>query len=309
MKTAAYPKPGAVGGRLIRQVIGEMKAQGLRLPLNSHILIAVSGGSDSLGLARLLIRYGRRIASADKISVLHIDHGWRAEASARDARFVKKLAGEWGVPFITVGRESFVSPRKRGSSLEEHARQLRKQVYALLGERHEALVLTAHQADDVAETLLWRLLTGAAATHGGGIHFREGRELRPLLRIRKSQLQQFLKEEGLKWREDSTNSDGKLMRSKMRGELMPILEKLFPRAVEHLVEAALKAQSQMTERNLDLDRIADFIFRATGQRLRRPHLENVNEGLVRPEKSGEVHLPGGWKLLKTGRGLGRNVNR
>src|SRR4051812_30738153 len=96
-----YPKPGPVGGRLIREVISFLKKQNFQLPITSHILIGVSGGSDSVGLAHLLSHFGRRIVSPSQITLLHVNHGWRGKESDLDEAFVKDLGNRWGVPVVT----------------------------------------------------------------------------------------------------------------------------------------------------------------------------------------------------------------
>ena len=195
---APYPKPGPVGGRLIRAVVGTLRGAGLLLPITSDILCAISGGADSMSLAHLLVRYGRRVVDHDRLKLLHVNHGWRGRESDADARFVMAAAREWGIPFLL---RKGTPPSGTKDSWEAHARAERKKFFAEFG----GPILTAHHADDLAETVLWRILTGAARTHGGGIAVRHENELRPLLGVRKADLKAYLKEEGLSWREDSTS--------------------------------------------------------------------------------------------------------
>jgi tRNA(Ile)-lysidine synthetase-like protein len=293
----AYPKPGPSGGRLIRQVIAELRAEGLQLPTTSHILIAVSGGSDSLALAHLLARYGRRVAPRGKLVLLHVNHGWRGAESEADERFVRRCAERWGVRFVGRRLKLRAAP---GESWEHEARELRKAVFAAEARKRRALVLTAHQADDLAETLLWRLFTGAAATHGGGIVRRHGVELRPLLGVRKRELQAYLFEERVAWREDSTNSAGRFLRSRLRREVLPAIERLFPRAVEHLVTQALAAQ-RARRPGAEREEAFSALFGVASQRLRRAHWRWV--GLEPPGASGSkpssrITLAGGWTLVR-----------
>lgn len=232
-----YPVPGEVGGRLIRVALKSLREDsGLALPLTSDILIAVSGGSDSVALSRLLVKYGRRIVPKERITLLHLNHGWRGNESDADERFVQRLAAEWGVACECV-RLKPASEKPAGRSVEEFARELRKKEYA----RHQGkkrLVFTAHHADDLAETVLWRLCTGGFPKLAGGIlpRTREG-EVRPLLRASKAELREFLREEGVGWREDITNFEGDLLRTRMRRELMPVLEKLFPAYRDSILRA------------------------------------------------------------------------
>lgn len=306
---AAYAKPGAVGGSLIRNTIQFLRQQGVRLPISSHILIGVSGGIDSVALAHLLVHYGRRIIDPKQISLVHINHGWRKAESNEDEEFVKELGKRWNVPVFTFQLKP--PSLKARESWEELARTERKKIFSLLAKEKKAIVFTAHQADDLAETLLWRLFTGAAETHGGGIAFRHGSELRPFLTVRKHILVSYLKEEGETFREDSTNQSPRFLRSQMRMKLMPEIERLFPRAIDHLGRLALKAQQDeagmnstagvhLAKKGSEQANDAHFILlKAAGIRVRRPHLERIMESLSKNQQwQGEFHLPDGWVLSR-----------
>ncbi len=216
-----------MGGTLIRVLISELKKMELGLPLTSHILCACSGGADSVALAVLLARYGRRVGGHDRITLLHVNHGWRGRASDADERFVIQLAKKLGISVKVVRLKE--KPGK-GDSWEAHARSLRKKVFIEEAGK-TGIVFTAHQADDQAETRLWRLFTGAFHQLGQGILVRHGVEVRPLLGVRRTELVAFLKEERQKWREDSSNQDPRFLRARMRKELMPKIEELFPSAI------------------------------------------------------------------------------
>ncbi len=301
-ETRAYQKPGEMGGKLIRVCVRALRNAGLELPLGSHILIAASGGADSTALLLLLARYGRRIIAPDQIEVVHVHHGWRAGKSDEDARFVEALSRRLGLS-CQVHR---VCPPREDSpdSWEDHARQQRKEIFARLAREREALVLTAHQADDLAETLIWRIMTGAALTHGAGIAVRHGVECRPLLQVRKESLQAFLKEEGQPWCEDETNHGGRFLRSRIRQELLPVLERLFPRSVEHLLKLALGAQRAAGAESA----LPEAFLGMAGIRPRRPHWETLSDHLRRePNWQGALDLPGGWRLRRElGRALGQD---
>jgi tRNA(Ile)-lysidine synthase len=233
-----------------------------------------------MALGHLVVRYGRRLAKGGEIGLLHINHGWRGAESDADEAHVRERAQAWGVP-LTVHR---LEPVQDGCSLEDQARRARKKIYA----KHKGLILTAHHADDLAETLLWRLFTGAGETHAGGILARHGNELRPLLTTRKQELQAYLQEEGETWREDRTNHEGRFLRSRMRQELMPAVERLFPRAVEHLMRLALQAQKHgHLEESPPLETLL-------GARLKRVHVEALNSSSSR----NRIDLPGGWSLTR-----------
>ncbi len=226
----SYPVPGEMGGRLMRTLVSNLRKTGETLPLTSHILCACSGGADSTALAVMLARYGRRVGAPRQITLVHVNHGWRGAESDADEAFVKRLAVRLGVGFVASRRKEKPSP---GDSWESHARDLRKAVFREQSVLHGgAPVFTAHSADDQAETRLWRIFTGAYATLGEGILPRHGVEIRPLLSVRRAELRAFLGEEKIRWREDSSNADPRFLRARMRKDLMPVVEAIFPGAIK-----------------------------------------------------------------------------
>ncbi len=299
-----YPKPGHVGGSLIRKAVQGLKEAGftptLESSISSHILIATSGGLDSTALASLLIKYGRRAGRKSDFTLVHINHGWRGQESDEDARFVRSFSKKLGVGCKIFRLKKTPS---KGESWEEFGRRARKRIFQRLTAPNGAfpggLVLTAHHADDLAETLLWRICTGAAKTHGGGIAWRQGREVRPFLRVRKSELEAFLREENQTWRTDQTNFEGSLQRTVIRREILPALEKTFPRAMEHLAHLALEAQSAETPENQDQSENPAtpllLLAGANGLRIRRTHWETL-EKVRGNQKPTEIRLPSGWRL-------------
>jgi tRNA(Ile)-lysidine synthase len=256
----------------------------------SRIFIAVSGGADSLALALLLKKYGRRIAPQASLEVIHVNHRWRAGESTRDARWVKKWCASRRLPC-----QVFTAPRPQQAPTEEAAREFRKGIFERLARRSPALILTAHHADDQAETVLWRLMTGGASTHGRGIlrttRSRSGSvtELRPFLEVRRKTLQAFLKEEGEGWLEDPSNQDPRFLRARLRADIMPLLEQVFPKAVEHLCALAKGAPAQ------EQNPLASLLL-SGGFRARRGHFHEVAKRLRTVKALGEVALPDGWRL-------------
>lgn len=280
-----YPKPGQEGGRLIRRVICFLRQRGWEGSKYSHILIAVSGGCDSVALAHLLVNYGRNIVPREKVKLLHVNHNWRPGESDLDEAFVIELGARWGVPVICQHLEGPAA--YAGQSWEAEARKARKAIFSKLAHNENAQVFTAHQGDDLAETLLWRLFTGAAETHGGGISFQHGVEVRPLLKVRKKEILGYLEEEKQSYREDSTNSSQRFLRARMRSILMPEVERLFPRGISHLIASGLQAQSRQ-EFNTEQAPYG-ILFQAAGLRPNRSHLKDIAQGR-------SVQLPGGWRL-------------
>src|SRR5262245_48793684 len=179
------------------------------------VLVAVSGGSDSVALLHVL--HELRPTFNLSLHVLHVDHGLRA-ASTRDAEFVQGLGARLGVPVdvtrVTVG----------AGSVEAAAREARYAALEAWADRLGAdRIATGHTVDDQAETVLMRLLDGAGVRGLAGIPPRRGRVIRPLIETRRSTLRDALVAAGLDWVEDETNRDPKFLRNRIRHELLPLL--------------------------------------------------------------------------------------
>ena len=163
-------------------------------PRAKTLLVAVSGGGDSVALLRLL---------ADgpyQLEVAHVDHALR-EQSADDAQFVRALAQELGVPYHGVQLEVARIAQAKGWNLEDAARRLRYSFLTRTAKRSGAdALLTAHTQDDQAETVLLQLLRGAA--YATGIPARRGQVLRPLLGVSRRELRTYLETLAQPYRED-----------------------------------------------------------------------------------------------------------
>ena len=180
------------------------------------VLVAVSGGADSVALLRVLTALAPELSL--RLHVLHVDHGLRPD-SPRDAEFVRQLAARLGVA-VDVARVT-VAP---GGSLEAAARAAR---YAALEAHATRLgadrIALGHTADDQAETVLMRMLAGAGVRGLAGIPHVRGRIIRPLLDTRRPQLVAELRERELPWIEDPSNRDPQFLRNRIRHELLPLL--------------------------------------------------------------------------------------
>ncbi len=179
------------------------------------VLVAVSGGADSVALLSILTA----LAPAWRLTlhVLHVDHGLRAD-SGRDADFVRGLAGRFGVP-VDVERVQ-VGP----GSVEAAARAARYAALEAWADRLGACrIAIGHTVDDQAETVLMRVLGGAGVRGLAAIPPVRGRIIRPLLEIRRQALRDALVAEGLEWVEDPSNRDTKFLRNRIRHELLPLL--------------------------------------------------------------------------------------
>jgi tRNA(Ile)-lysidine synthase len=179
------------------------------------VLVAVSGGADSVALLAVLAA----LAPAWRLTlhVLHVDHGLRPD-SAADGEHVRALGARLGVP-VHVERVQ-VGP----GSVEAAARAARYAALEAWADRLGAdRIAVGHTADDQAETVLMRALGGAGVRGMGAMRPVRGRLIRPLLELRRQALRDALAGEGLDWIEDPTNRDPKFLRNRIRGELLPLL--------------------------------------------------------------------------------------
>jgi tRNA(Ile)-lysidine synthase len=174
-------------------------------------------------------------ATGWRLTVAHLDHGLRPD-SADDAAFVADAAAGLNLPLATRRVDVAALAHDEGLSLEEAGREAR---YRFLAEvaGDEALIATAHTADDAAETVLLNLLRGSGTAGGRGIPERRGNIVRPLLRARRAKLRTALDEAGLSYRDDPTNADPRHLRNRIRAEVIPLLESMRP-AVETLARFA-----------------------------------------------------------------------
>lgn len=212
-------------------IIRSMKVNRSILP-SGRIGLAVSGGSDSVALAFLLTKGGKKKNVAKRFVILHVDHGLRKE-SKEEYRFVRTLAKRLGIPF--KGTHAKVV-KHTGESLEMAARRVRLTFFAkCVKELKLDAIATGHHMDDVAETFFMKLRRASLCgirekSEVGVIRF-----VRPLLGCRDAELKDYLRKYGEEWREDVSNDDTSIERNRVRHEIIPFLEKTLDRhLVEHL---------------------------------------------------------------------------
>jgi tRNA(Ile)-lysidine synthase len=253
---------------LAQRVLGQIRREGL-LAAGERVGLAVSGGIDSVALLRILLELREELGIV--LSVVHFNHKLRGPESEADEQFVAALAGKFELQFICDSDDVAGHAREEGISLETAARELRYGFFRHLirGEGNSPLlptsgrsgapadvappeldkIVTGHTLDDQAETVLMRLIRGSGLKGMGGIYPRipvEGDDgetcgeiVRPLLAFRRRELERYLRDVGQDWREDTTNTDAKFTRNRVRKLVLPLLEKEFnPAVVENLAEFA-----------------------------------------------------------------------
>lgn len=250
---------------------------------------AVSGGADSVALLMLLheANVAPRNALGVGLSAVHVHHGLRGLEADEDLDFVQRLCLRLEVP-LHVHRASVpdrvAASRERGRAegIEEAARALRYDFFAsLLAEGHADAILTAHTLDDQAETVLMKLLRGAWTDGLSGIHpvvevdeargggktashpvlrgptlgGATGRILRPLLGVRRAELEDYLRAHKQPWRTDSSNANEAFTRNRIRHQLLPILREFNPSLDQTLANLAELAREEEARWEAELARI------------------------------------------------------
>jgi len=208
------------------------------LTAGDRILVAVSGGGDSVALLRLLAGY--RDAGPLTLVVAHVNHRLRGAASDGDQTFVEDLAAGLGLECVTLQADA---PAREPGAPMPGEESLRRARHLLLGgaarDRGCDRIALAHTMDDQAETILMRLVRGSGRRGLSGMAFRgPGRLIRPMLEIRREMVRAWLDRIGQPRREDETNADPRYLRNRVRARLLPAVEEMNPRAVEAMARAA-----------------------------------------------------------------------
>ncbi|HKQ18731.1 MAG TPA: tRNA lysidine(34) synthetase TilS [Candidatus Eisenbacteria bacterium] len=234
------------------------------VPEHGTVLVAVSGGADSIALLHFLVAERARVGRPESLAVAHVNHGLRGADADADATFVRDRAATWGVPFFEVT----LAPSAAAS--EDALRRARYAALVSLAERADAsCTATAHNADDQAETVLFRMARGSGLRGLGGMPSK-GRVhgvavVRPFLDVTREQVIDYLQRHGVQHRMDATNQSLRPARNKIRHEILPRLEAgvsagvrkallrqadLFREADEYLeVEARRHLEASVVERD------------------------------------------------------------
>lgn len=184
----------------------------------TRVLVALSGGCDSVALAHILVKLGYCVEAA------HCNFHLRGEESHRDELFVQELCQQWGIALHVKHFQTEKYATQRGISIEMAARELRYAWFEeLRAEGKFAGIAVAHHQDDNAETLLLNLSRGAGLRGLTGMKFCNGYVFRPLLDISRREIEQYLLSQGIEFVTDSTNADTRYKRNLIRCQILPRL--------------------------------------------------------------------------------------
>ena len=250
---------------LIQRVSSGWPAQKWR---DFTVLVGVSGGPDSVALARILDCLKGQ-TGAGQLVLVHVNHGLRGEASDQDAEFVQSLGDALARPVVIEdgkGRTDELvgdATSRGGDSLEGKLRQRRYQAFENVAAKWGArFLVTAHTLEDQVETVLFRMLRGTGVDGLAGIPFQRPLNqlvtvVRPLLDVRKAELLACLSEVGQDFRRDHSNTDPQFTRNRLRHGVLPQLRDWFSNDVDL---AITKLSAQARRHQLLLERLAEPVF-------------------------------------------------
>lgn len=198
-----------------------------------RLAVACSGGRDSVVLLHLCL------SARIKLVVLHVNYGLRGAESNGDEQFVRNLAAEHNLEVRVKHADPEVFNPKREQGIQEAARKVRYSWFDSLG---FDVVLLAHHANDQAETMLHNAIRGTGLRGLGAMRIDHGLYKRPLIPVSAEVIAQYAEIWNIEWREDSSNATTKYTRNKLRHEVIPLLQTINPKAVEHLTHTTLLLQ-------------------------------------------------------------------
>jgi len=272
---------------LLKEFIKNIQQQNL-FQKNDYLLLAVSGGADSVALCELCYQAGFLF------EIAHCNFQLRGAESERDEQFVIELAKKYGAKLFVEKFETIKYAEQNKVSIEVAARELRYQWFDELlkaddgrpttGDQHSTFniqhstyLLTAHHANDNVETLLMNFFKGTGIKGLRGMLPRQGKIIRPLLFAKREEIISFINENNLAFVEDSSNSSDKYTRNYFRNQLIPSIQKVFPQVEENLIN------------NIERFKEIEILYRQSIDLHKKKLLE---------QKGNEIHIPV-LKLLKS----------
>lgn len=229
---------------LIRKTEDYIRGESM-IEAGDQVLAGVSGGADSVCL--LLVLHALRASLSFSLTAVHVHHGIR-ERAGEDLAFTRDLCALLGIPCREIHVRADLYAGESGMGLEEACRDLRYEAFFLLADELEketgrpCRVAVAHHLEDQAETVLFKLCRGSALTGLRGMLPVSGRIIRPLLPVRRGEIEAFLREREMSWQTDETNLDPGPSRNYLRTRVLPLLrDHINPETDAHIAAAAREA--------------------------------------------------------------------
>lgn len=250
------------------------------------VILMVSGGADSMALLHMTATEpidlgdgaGLTRVAQERLHVLHVNHLLRGADADADQHFVQEICDSLGIPCTVLRVDVAKLAQERDGNVEEIGRRVRYDAARELAQklcaeqgvsRQKAKILTAHTADDRAETFMMNVMRGSGMSGLASIPRHRGLIYRPLLDYTHDQLKDWLKARGLDWHEDATNTDTHYLRAYMRHNVLPLLKARNPM----LVQTVCKIADLMTDED-------DYLEAKAARKLRQITLRKSESSLV-----------------------------
>ena len=261
---------------LLQNFLAYIKKENL-FTKKDHLLIAISGGADSTVLCALCV------AAGFSFSLAHCNFKLRGEESDRDEMFVKKLSEYLGVKLFLKTFDTVFQSKLNKTSIEETARNLRYDWFNQLLHDSKAtdnpfsFLLTAHHADDNVETVMMNFFRGTGIKGLRGILPKQQQIIRPLLFAKRNEIIEYANSNKVDYLTDSSNASNDYTRNLFRNEILPLIEKVYPEALNNVL------------RNIERFAAVEYLYEES--------IVQIKQNLIE-KKGDEIHIPV-LKLLKT----------
>jgi tRNA(Ile)-lysidine synthase len=220
------------------------------LKSGDKVVVALSGGPDSVALLFVLLKLKKELDLS--LSLAHVNHKLRGKESDQDQEFVRKLSSDLKLKLYTRSFQVKIQAKKLRLSVEECARKIRYDYLNRLAEKLKAQkIALGHNFNDQAETVLIRLIRGSGSVGLSGIPPVKERIIRPLIEIKREEIEDFLRKKKISYRIDSSNLRTDYMRNKVRLELLPILKKEYNPKIEEVLNRTayiLRAEEKLLDK-------------------------------------------------------------
>jgi len=227
------------------------------------LLLACSGGVDSVVLAHLCV------AADLRVTLAHCNFQLRGDESDGDEAFVRNLSYELGVGVMVQSFDTEKYAEAHRGSIQMAARELRYQwFHEVLDTGEFDFVLTAHHADDDLETFLINLSRGTGIEGLSGIPVQNEKVIRPLLNFSRQEILSYAKDNNLQWREDSSNSESKYLRNKIRLDIVPQLKALHPTFLKNFMRTQAHLEQTQSLVRHHMEEIRARLFESDGDTIR-----------------------------------------